>query len=93
LAVDTLRSDGTVWAWGTNFYGALGNGTTIPYDWVPAPVLGITGATAIASGSERALALGSLGLMAWGDDHWGQLGLGRMLQHNEPNQVPSFTLW
>ena len=34
-------SDGTVWGWGTNSRGELGNGSTVDA-WLPIPVAGIT---------------------------------------------------
>jgi alpha-tubulin suppressor-like RCC1 family protein len=69
-----LRSDGTVVAWGANYGGQLGDGTTDDSD-VPVPVTGITNAIAIAAGGSHSLALladGTLG--AWGRNYAGQLG-------------------
>jgi len=51
-----LRDDGTIWAWGQNFYGQLGNGTT-SNSFTPAQVTGVGGATFIAAGSTHSLAL------------------------------------
>ncbi|CAJ59994.1 MULTISPECIES: RCC1-like domain-containing protein [Frankia] len=46
-----LRRDGTVWAWGSNFFGQLGNGTTTPaFSLRPVQVSGIARADAIAGG-------------------------------------------
>jgi alpha-tubulin suppressor-like RCC1 family protein len=76
-----LKSDGTVWAWGDNTNGQLGDGTIVDKQ-APVQVGGaqnpLTGAIAVASGeSEYSLALKSDGtLWAWGSHLWGQLGLG-----------------
>jgi hypothetical protein len=35
-----LKSDGTVWAWGRNGYGQLGDGSTSDH-WTPVPVIGL----------------------------------------------------
>jgi hypothetical protein len=77
-----LKSDGTVWAWGANDYGELGNGTFAQSN-TPVQVLGpggvgfLTGVTAIAGGGFHSLALKSDGTVwAWGDDFYGQLGNG-----------------
>src|SRR5579883_2553145 len=74
-----LGSDGTVWAWGDNEFGELGNGTTSNTPNTTAvPVTGIGGTvTAIAVGGFFSLALTSNGTVwAWGDNSWGQLGNG-----------------
>ena len=46
--VVVLRSDGTVWAWGRNLNGQLGNGTNIDSD-VPVQVSGLDGVVDIAA--------------------------------------------
>jgi alpha-tubulin suppressor-like RCC1 family protein len=45
-----LKSDGTVWAWGYNLKGELGDGTTTERD-TPVQVSGLTGAVAVAAGT------------------------------------------
>src|SRR5690242_7425443 len=52
-------SDSTAWAWGYNFYGQLGNGTSGPGtdSNVPVQVSLLTGITAIAGGWFHSLAL------------------------------------
>ena len=74
-----LASDGTVYSWGYNDCGQLGNGTTDSSS-VPMPV-DMTGAlngkiiTAINAGSGYALALASDGtLYGWGYNNDGELG-------------------
>ncbi len=52
-----LRSDGTVWAWGGNNAGQLGNGTTGGDVPVPPVVPGLTGTTAIGAGLDVAYAI------------------------------------
>ncbi len=57
-----VRNDGTVWAWGYNDVGQLGDGTTtIHTNAVPTQVLGITGAVAVSAGASFGMALGSDG--------------------------------
>jgi alpha-tubulin suppressor-like RCC1 family protein len=71
-----LRSDGTVWAWGSGATGRLGNGHTDDSS-VPVQVSGLTGVTAIASGWATGYALRSDGtVMAWGFNDQGQFGNG-----------------
>jgi alpha-tubulin suppressor-like RCC1 family protein len=72
-----LESDGSVWAWGHNDRGQLGNGTNVQ-SGKPARVKGLTGKfVAIAAGWFFALALRSDGTVwGWGFDYAGQLGNG-----------------
>src|SRR5437667_437570 len=51
-----LRSDGTVWAWGSNSVGQLGNGTNVDSS-VPVRVSRLTAAVAVAAGGAFSLAL------------------------------------
>ncbi|HKO95920.1 MAG TPA: S8 family serine peptidase [Pyrinomonadaceae bacterium] len=72
-----LRSDGTVWAWGPNNYGQVGNGGTsgVPvYNAVQ--VLGLTNVKAIAAGPNYSLAVKTDGsLWGWGGNLSSVLGL------------------
>src|SRR5690242_3750548 len=51
-----LRTDATVWTWGANGMGQLGDGTTAD-SHVPVPVAGLGGIQAIAAGADHSLAL------------------------------------
>ena len=70
-----LKADGSVWAWGRNDNGQLGDGTTIePPSPVQAFVPG-SGVVQIAAGRYHSLALQADGsVWAWGDNPFGQLG-------------------
>jgi alpha-tubulin suppressor-like RCC1 family protein len=81
-----LRSDGTVWAWGTNLSGQVGDGG-LADALTPVQVTGLTGVTKIAAGGFFNLALRSDGTVwAWGDDSVGELGTGTTT--NDPITVP-----
>jgi alpha-tubulin suppressor-like RCC1 family protein len=72
-----LGSDGTLWDWGLNNWGQLGNGTTA--DAIrPKEAQGLeSGITQISAGDSHALALRSDGSVeAWGYNGAGQLGDG-----------------
>lgn len=79
-----LATDGTVWTWGNNDSGQLGDGTTENRN-LPAQVSGLTGVAAVAGGGGRnefgpgghTLALLRDGtLRGWGLNDAGQLGDG-----------------
>ena len=82
-----MKQDGTVWAWGGNEYGELGNGTNTDSN-VPVQVSGLTGITAIAGGGSHSLALKQDGTVwAWGGNEYGELGNGTNTNSNVPIQV------
>ena len=84
-----LASNGTVWAWGYNNFGQLGNATNTSSN-VPVQVSLPSGVTItnIASGSAFSLALASNGTVwAWGSNWNGQLGNGTNTSSNIPVQV------
>lgn len=69
-----LRSDGTVWVWGRNNGGQLGDGSTTDSS-VPKPVPSLTDVVAIAAAGDYSLALKSDGTVwTWGSNREGQLG-------------------
>ena len=75
-----LKYDGTVWAWGYNLYGQLGDGTKTDSS-KPLPVMyqgeQLSGVAAVAAGDNHSLALSSNGdVFAWGSNGSGQLGNG-----------------
>lgn len=87
-----LRDDNTLWAWGRNNFGQLGDGSKLarstPVQVVlPNPPADFRGFTQIAAGAYHGMALDHEGrLYTWGDNFYGQLGLG----NNSSVMVPTF---
>ncbi|REE96682.1 S8 family serine peptidase [Thermomonospora umbrina] len=82
-----VRGDGTVWAWGGNDRGQLGDGTTTDRS-TPVQVSGLTGVRAVAAGFDFSLALKQDGTVwAWGANGSGQLGDGTTTNRSTPVQV------
>jgi alpha-tubulin suppressor-like RCC1 family protein/PKD repeat protein len=81
-----LTNDGLVWAWGENSSGQLGLPREETSRQYPHLIEMETPCIAIAAGHQHALALTSDGhIMAWGNNIYGQLGVGT----NESTHIPS----
>ncbi|MGW4403540.1 RCC1 domain-containing protein [Nonomuraea sp. NPDC004702] len=71
-----IAADGSVWAWGQNNNGQLGDGGHTDSN-VPVKVQGLTGVAEVAAGWGFSLArTGDGHVWAWGVNNSGQLGLG-----------------
>ncbi len=82
-----VREDGSLWAWGSNSYGQLGDGTTVDR---LSPVRVGSGYVSVAAGGHHTLALKVDGtLWAWGSNGAGQLGDGTTEARLSPVQVGS----
>jgi alpha-tubulin suppressor-like RCC1 family protein len=94
-----LRSDGTVWAWGNDQLGSLGNGTTADYSAVPVKVAGLDNVTDIAAGFDASAATRTNGISAaktvwtWGGNGSGQLGDGTLTDRSTPVQVTGLPVY
>ncbi len=86
-----VKGDGSVWCWGRNNVGQLGNGTTTNASR-PVQVTGLTNATLVTSGDTASCAMKSDGTVwCWGGGSWGQLGNGATTNANTPVQVSNLT--
>uniref|UniRef100_A8M5U9 Regulator of chromosome condensation RCC1 n=1 Tax=Salinispora arenicola (strain CNS-205) TaxID=391037 RepID=A8M5U9_SALAI len=84
-----LTSAGTVLAWGRNFFGQLGDGTVVDRSTPTVVSLpaGVT-ASAVAAGRIHSLALTTAGgVLAWGNNTFGQLGDGTTTTSSTPVSV------
>jgi alpha-tubulin suppressor-like RCC1 family protein len=86
-----LKSDGTVWGWGSNGSGQLGNGTTTSATRA-GKTLVLTDTVAIAAGGQHSLALKNDGTVwAFGSNSSGQLGIGNLTNQSTPVQVTALS--
>ena len=92
-----LLANGTVWSWGLNAQGQLGNGS---FDTkgckcrpTPAKVNGVKGASAVAASGGAGYALLKNGTVwAWGNNEFGQLGRGKIGGKSaQPQQMQGLT--
>jgi len=101
-----IKSDGSLWGWGQNIYGQLGEDPRIREQRYPATVAAGNDWSQAAVGGSHSLALKRDGsLWAWGNNWAGQLGIGSTNSHMlgavqvgelrvvQPVQVSSETNW
>jgi alpha-tubulin suppressor-like RCC1 family protein len=81
---------GSVWCWGEDDYGEVGNGSLSTAVLAPTQVQSISSMTAIAGGVWHTCALNPYGLTCWGYNQFGQLGIGTTTNEDIPVAVHFF---
>lgn len=86
-----LEDDGSVWAWGSNVYGQLGDGTKTNRNR-PVRITSLSAVTDVEAGAHHSLALRSTGTVAsWGRNYRGELGDGTTTIRTLPITVPGIS--
>ena len=89
----SIKTDGTLWAWGTGGSGVLGDNTAASKS-SPVQIGALTDWHRVASGYRSTVAKKTDGtLWTWGRNNEGQLGDGTGLNKSSPVQVGSLTTW
>ena len=88
-----VRTGGNLRCWGSNADGELGTGTASPQQTTPVNVVGVTGATAVATGGgagrEHTCAILAGGAVScWGSNVFGELGIGSVSTGPRANPTP-----
>jgi hypothetical protein len=82
-----IKEDGTVWSWGHNSYGQIGDGTATSKKYAT-QTKNLTDAVSISAGSYHSVAVKSdRTAWAWGYNRYGQLGDGTITARKTPVQV------
>ena len=81
-----ITEDGSLWMWGSNSFGALGNGTYMATRNAPIKIM--ENVKAISLGSQYSGAIKEDGsLWMWGDNDFGQLGNGTTVDSMHPINI------
>lgn len=82
-----LLADGTVWSWGDNMYGQIGDGTS-KVRYSPVMVAGLPQVKAISTGADHNVVVDVNGIVwSWGNNYSGQLGDGTFESRSRPVRV------
>ena len=85
-----IKTDGTLWTWGYNYYGQLGNNTTGHKSSPVQTIAGGTNWTQVSCGSSHTAAIKTDGtLWIWGRNNSGQLGDNTTTNKSSPVQTLS----
>ena len=88
-----IKTDGTLWTWGSNIVGALGHGDTTDRS-SPTQVGALTNWSQVTISHISMLAVKTDGtLWSWGQNYFGNLGLGNATNYSSPKQVGALTNW
>jgi len=90
-----LKTDGSLWAWGYNSSGQLGQGNDLNVYTTPMRIGGDSNWEAVSAGNAHTLALKADGsLWAWGNNQYGQLGVGDMyVNKHTPTRIGEDSDW
>lgn len=81
-----IADDNSLWMWGENSYGQVGNGTNLSVQETPVKVL--DNVAAVSCGGYHTAAVKTDGtLWMWGANYLGQLGIGTLTDSNVPVKV------
>lgn len=88
-----IKTDGTLWAWGTNSSGQFGNGSTTSSN-TPIQIGSATNWKLVNAGGEYSTAIKTDNtLWSWGKNTYGQLGNGNTTNSISPIQIGSSSNW
>jgi gliding motility-associated-like protein len=88
-----IKTDGTLWAWGNNNYGQLGDGTTTNKN-IPTKIGNSNDWQFIFPGDHSSFAIKYDGsLWAWGINTYGILGDGSIINKNTPTRIGNDFDW
>lgn len=88
-----IKTNNTLWAWGRNDQGRLGDGTTTGRS-SPVQIGALTNWNVISAGIDSSAAIKTDGtLWSWGENGVGQLGDGTVILKSSPIQVGSLATW
>ncbi|MCR5890447.1 hypothetical protein LRS06_22220 [Hymenobacter sp. J193] len=84
-----VRTDGALWAWGSNSNGQVGSTQLLPgVQPVPARISTATTWASVSASERHTVAMRTDGtLWAWGNNTFGQLGDGTTAGHSAPVQA------
>jgi alpha-tubulin suppressor-like RCC1 family protein len=90
-----VKSDGTLWAWGSNYYGTLGQGYASNITTTsPVRVGTDSNWSKVSVGGKHSVAIKTDGsLWAWGSNQYGQLGDGTNTNRFFPVQISTSYNW
>jgi alpha-tubulin suppressor-like RCC1 family protein len=88
-----VKTDGTLWSWGSNLSGNLGLGNVLNHS-SPVQVGTLNGWTSVSAGANHSHAVKTDGtLWSWGAGGFGRLGLNSIIYRSSPVQVGALTDW
>jgi alpha-tubulin suppressor-like RCC1 family protein len=83
-----VKTDGTLWTWGSGAYGTLGSGSTVNRSSPQTTTLAGTDWTKVSAGDRFSAAIKSDGVMyTWGRNNRGQLGSGTTTNRSSPVSI------
>ena len=93
VSVLAVKTDGTLWSWGSNNDGQLGQGDRITRS-SPVQVGALTNWAQVSVADDSSLAVKTNGtLWSWGKNDFGQLGVNNLIARSSPVQIGSNTDW
>lgn len=88
-----IKGDGTLWMWGYNGTGQLGNNSNTDVN-IPTQINNATDWRELSIGNYHSLAIkNDKTLWAWGQNNYGQLGIGNYFDKLIPTQIGSASDW
>lgn len=84
-----IKDDGSVWSWGNNVYGSLGDGT-YSNRFTPTQILPAGKGRQVAAGNYHSIMVDDKNAAwSWGKGTYGQLGLNSTSTKNKPTKIPT----